>query len=285
MIGEFGRPVDALFDPTAYTHTDAQDLVSARTRYGGLVVVSSSSVYADLHGRSLDEAAETGFPDFGGPIGEDTPTVEPGPRTYSTRKVAMERVLAASGVPATVLRPCAIYGEQATHPREWWFIKRGLDGRPVIPVAYAAKSVFHTSSARGVAALAGLCMDAPAWRVLNVADPTPLSVAGIASTIAEATGLQLGLEPFDGPPVGPDRVGGTPWSTERPFVVDTTRAERLGWDNVYDYSKCVGEVCRWARKVADENDWRKCFTGFAEYRADPFNYDAEDDFLRQRTSS
>ena len=37
----------------------------------------------------------------------------------------------------------------ATHPREWWFIKRALDGREAIPVAYAGKSVFHTSSARG----------------------------------------------------------------------------------------------------------------------------------------
>jgi nucleoside-diphosphate-sugar epimerase len=279
ILNEFDNSVDAVFDPTAYSDADAEDLLTARTRCGGIVVVSSSSVYADSEGRSLDEAAQTGFPQFAGPMGENTSTVVAGSRTYSTRKVAMENVLLASDASVTILRPCAIYGAYATHPREWWFIKRSLDGRPTIPVAYGARSVFHTSSARGIATLAALCMSAPQKRILNVADPTPLSVEQIGAAIAGAAGMPLRLEPFDGPPIGPSRIGGTPWSTERPFVLDTSQAKALGWDGGGEYRERVVEVCRWVLHIARTGDWRQQFTMFARYGYNPFDYEAEDAVL------
>jgi nucleoside-diphosphate-sugar epimerase len=270
--------VDAVFDPTSYTEADAHDLLRARTHFGGLVVASSSSVYRDPEGRSLDEAAQTGFPRFDGPISEDTPTVDPGAQTYSTRKVAMERALLASGAPISVLRPCAIYGVQATHPREWWFIKRALDGRKAIPVAYRAQSRFHTSSARGIASLAALCMNDPDARILNVADPIAQSVEQIAAAISRATGLAIPLRPFDGSPVGETHVGSTPWSVERAYVLDTTRATDLGWSSD-KYGSEVAEVCQWALDVAHRSDWRTQFTRFSRYGYDPFDYAAEDRFL------
>jgi hypothetical protein len=55
-------------------------------RVGALVVVSSASVYRDAAGRTLDEAAASGFPELPVPIPETQPTVEPGAATYSTRK-------------------------------------------------------------------------------------------------------------------------------------------------------------------------------------------------------
>jgi len=279
IIQHYGKPVDAVFDPTAYDGADAEDLLAARALCGGLVVASSSSVYADPEGRSLDEAAQTGFPQFPGPMAENTPTVPAGPQTYSTRKVAMEQALLASDMATTILRPCAIYGAYATHPREWWFIKRALDGRPIIPVAYGAKSVFHTSSAHGVATLAALCMRRPQKRILNVADPTPLSVEQIAAAIAQATGLPLKLQPLEGPPIGPSRVGGTPWSTQRPFVLDTSQARALGWDGGGEYRDRVEAVCQWILGVARSSDWRQQFTMFARYNYDPFDYEAEDAVL------
>lgn len=65
---ELGHSVDAAFVPTAYDIADATDLLADRSWVGSLVVLSSSSVYADSAGRSLDEAAETGFPIFNGPF-------------------------------------------------------------------------------------------------------------------------------------------------------------------------------------------------------------------------
>ena len=107
-----------------------------QTDVGTLIVISSASVYRDAEGRSLDEAASGGFPDLPVPIGEDQPTVSPGPQTYSTRKAALEQALLEnSRRPVTILRPCAIHGEGSRHPREWWFVKRILDGRREVPLA------------------------------------------------------------------------------------------------------------------------------------------------------
>ena len=279
MIDELGKPVDAVFDPTAYSEEDAKDLLTARARCGGFVVASSSSVYADAKGRSLDEAKQNGFPEFNGAIRESNPTVVAGLQTYSTRKVAMENALLASEASTTILRPCAVYGAYGTHPREWWFIKRALDSRPIVPVAYNARSVFHTSSATGVATLAALCMGDPRKRVLNVADPTPLSVGQISAAILEATGLSLRIKPFVGAPIGPSLVGGTPWSTERPFILDTTEARALGWDGGGEYGDRIKGVCRWVLDVARGRDWRQQFTRFARYGYDPFDYNSEDAVL------
>jgi len=40
---------------------------------GALVIVSSSSVYRDDAGRTLDEAAQNGFPELPDPIAETLP--------------------------------------------------------------------------------------------------------------------------------------------------------------------------------------------------------------------
>ncbi|MBZ9795575.1 NAD-dependent epimerase/dehydratase family protein [Mesorhizobium sp. ES1-4] len=281
IIRSLRFPVDTAFVPTAYDELDARDLLSARERVGSLVVVSSSSVYADSEGRSLDEAGDTGFPVFDGPISEETRTVEPGQQTYSTRKVAMEHSLLASGFPITILRPCAIYGRLARHPREWWFVKRTLDGRHRIPVSFGAKSVFHTSSARGIAELAEICMSSPAQRILNVADATPLTVSEIASAIERAINLPINLIPFEGRPSGPSFVGSTPWSVERPYVLDTSRATDLGWYGG-EYANHVLDVCRWLVDTARKGDWRHHFSAFTQYGYDSFDYKAEDAWLAGR---
>lgn len=271
---EDGPGYDGVFDPTMYDADDARDLLAA-SALGALVTVSSVSVYADAEGRTLDEAGERGFPNYGGPLGEDAPTVAAGPASYSTRKVAMEEALRDAPWPVTVLRPGAIHGPQARHPREWWLLKRGLDGRARIPVAHRGLSRFHTASATGIAALARLCLEAPDHRVLNVADPDAPSVVEIAAALERATGLALPLEPFDGPP-GPGRVGATPWSVPHPFVVETTRARALGWDGGEPYAEAVRPLCAWMLAESRRRDWRGAFPQFAAYPSDPFDYDAED---------
>jgi nucleoside-diphosphate-sugar epimerase len=280
LIEEAG-PVDAVFDPTAYGEADALDLLSARRWFSALVTVSSASVYADPAGRSLVAISQSGMPKLAGPIAEDAPTVEPDGKTYAGRKAQLERRLLDSGAAVSILRPCAVYGTPSTHPREWWLIKRALDGREAIPVAYGARSVFHTSNARGVAELAALCMERPGRRVLNAADRTALTVREIAAGVAAATGLRLPLAPFDGPPTGPAHVGSTPWSVEHRFALDTGRAAALGW-NGGDYPDRVGPVCDWVLEVARDGDWRAQFSGFAQYGYDPFDYAAEDSVLAGR---
>lgn len=230
VIAATGKSYDVIVDATAYDVGDAGDLIRASTRAGALVVMSSSSVYADSHGRSLDEASSGGFPDFQGPMTEDTPIVKPGPETYSTRKVAMELALRGARVPVTILRPCALYGKGARHFREWWFIRRALDQRKATPVAYNGESRFHTSSATELAKLVEIVLRNPKHQTLNVAGPTAVSVSEIARAIAAAIDLPISIRPFPGPPEEGSLVGSTPWSAALICPRCNARPEsRLEW--------------------------------------------------------
>jgi nucleoside-diphosphate-sugar epimerase len=277
ILRNLGQTFDAVFEPTAYSDSDANDLLEASSLFGSIVVVSSCSVYADEQGRSLDEASINGFPEFSAPMTETVATVTPGPETYSTRKVAMENVFRESKVPITILRPCAIYGRNSTHPREWWLVKRALDGRKQIPIAYDGKSIFHTSSAKGIASLVEICMLNPAQRILNVADLKPLTVIQIAAVLQEATNLQINMQPFAGQPAG--HIGSSPWSTPRPYVIDCTAAKALGWDGGEEYAIAVKDTARWLLTFESNSNWSEQFTSFANYPNDPFDYTAEDNWL------
>src|SRR5260221_4479519 len=119
-----GAGVDALIDTVAFDEGHARQLLEIEAGVGALVVISSASVYRDARGRTLDEAAQAGFPRLPEPIGEAQPTVAPGPATYSTRKAALEQALLQSARrPVTIPRPCAIQGPRSRHPCEWFFCK------------------------------------------------------------------------------------------------------------------------------------------------------------------
>jgi nucleoside-diphosphate-sugar epimerase len=196
------------------------------------------SAAANEAGRTLDEAWQNGFPEMPEPISETQSTVDPGPATYSTRKVALERELMdRASIPVTILRPCAIYGIGSRFPREWWLVKRILAGRKMIPLAYHGTSRFHTSSVTNIAALVHTALDCPGTRVLNIGDPEPPSVAEIAGLIARH--LRYEGANVNGTDSGyPPMIGGSPWSVPRPFVIDTQAALGL----IHGCSSFVGLV-------------------------------------------
>lgn len=88
-----GQGADAVIDTVAFDQTHANQLLELESSIGQFVVISSSSVYRDASGRTLDEARENGFPDLPDGMTEQQPTVEPGSTNYSTKKVALERRL------------------------------------------------------------------------------------------------------------------------------------------------------------------------------------------------
>ena len=269
-----GDGFDAVIDTVAYDDAHARQWLALQGSIGALLIISSGSVYCDARGRTLDEAAETGFPDFPVPINEDQPTVAPGPATYSTRKVALEQtLLQGAAIPVTVLRPCAIHGEASRHPREWWFVKRMLDGRVRIPLAYNGESRFHTSATANIAELARVALEAGGTRILNAADPRALSVAEIGRAIGRAYNRDLDLTLLPGPPRR--GVGATPWSVAGPLIVDTSRGEALGYRPVTGFEDAIGEACRSAEALAAQG------APFAPYLATMFDYAAEDAALAQ----
>jgi nucleoside-diphosphate-sugar epimerase len=277
-----GSGADALIDAVAYAETHARQLVEVQGAVGSLIVVSSSSVYRDRRGRTLDEAAETDFPELPDPISEAQPTVDPGPATYSTRKAALERVLLNEAVvPLTILRPAAVSGIGSAHPREWWFVKRMRDARPVIPLAYGGRSRFHTSSVANIAALAHVVAGRPGQRVLNVADPEALPVKEVAAAIASACGFSGHFVMLPDVDSYPPPIGATPWSVPHPFVLDTAAAAALGYRPETNYAATVRPICDWLLQATERKDWRALFPVLASYPFDLFGYQTEDALLNK----
>jgi len=269
-----GAGADAVVDTVAYDAHHARQLLAIEDDVGAFVVVSSAAVYRDDQGRTLDEARDTGFPELPMPIVESQPTVAPGPATYSTRKIALERTLLEQARrPVTILRPCAIHGAHSRHPREWWFVKRILDRRPFIPLAHDGESRFHTSAVANIAALAATTLEQSGTRILNIADPEALSVAEIGALIAahmDYQGPMTGLGPET-----PGHVGRSPWSVPRPFILDTAAALALGYTPRTSYRQAIGPLCDWLSRH-DTEAWEAAFPVLANYGWPLFDYASED---------
>jgi len=260
--------VDAVIDTIAYDENHAVQLLEVQDLTGYFCVISSASVYCDDLGRTLDEAKDSDdFPRFPIPIPETQPTTAPGPATYSTRKVALENeLLANSRVPVSLIRACAIYGPHSRYPREWWFVKRWLDGRMRVPLLHPS-NIFHTSASPNIAALIEAAIAARFRGPLNAGDAVTPNVNEIGTTIARS--LNWNCE-FVTVPNGVQGVGETPWSAATPIVVDMRRAAHIGYKPVTDYASYAPEVCRWLIDASKGRDW---LPGL-------FDYAAEDTLLK-----
>lgn len=246
VLRELLRPgADLLVDAVGLTRDDAVQLRPFLDDVGSTVFVSSKAVYADEQGR---HANSTDKPVFPGPVTELQPTVaasdgDPTSRDgYGAAKVAAEQVLLDHGAPVTVLRPSKVYGPDTGRPREWFVVRRALDGRERILLADRGRGVDHTTAASGIASLVRLVADAPDRRILNVADATAPSVLEIVRTIAGHLDHAFDEVLLDAD--APAFVGTTPWSSPTPFVLDTTAARSLGW-----------QAPTYATAVRSELDW------------------------------
>lgn len=271
--GEDTAPsADCVIDTIAFDESDVADYDPECI--GRLIAISSASVYRDAEGRTLDEAAVCGFPDFAGPITEEQATVAPGPDTYSTRKIRMEKAAQARfGERATILRPCAIYGRWSRHPREYWFVKRLLDERERIPVIHPEVSRFQTTNARDIAELVPEMASAEIGGTFNIADENGPSVTDIAQNICEFTGMHAEL--VEVPADRNSTIGRTPWSVPRPFLVDGSKARAACGRAGSTYWPNARDAVEWLVEHNPE-DWRAAFSQMTVYPWDLFDYAAED---------
>jgi len=285
-----GSGVDLLVDAVAFEPDHARQLLSLSGDVGNLVVISSGSVYADDQGRTLDEAQRADeLPVFRGPIRESQATVAPSDANYSTKKMAIERMLLEQDlVPVTIVRPWAIYGPGGTLSREWHFVKRVLDQRPVVLLADRGESRFQTTATANLAELIRLAAEWPQTSVFNCGDPDPPRVLDIARSIAAAMDhdwaevLFVRPEPWQR---GVEAVGDTPWSVPEPIVVAMSAAQsELGYGPVTTYDEAVRETCEWLVSATGTGEWEEVLTGSAAHMKDSFDYQAEDEFLRDLTA-
>jgi nucleoside-diphosphate-sugar epimerase len=265
-----GPGADVLLDTVAYTREHGEQLNALDGLVGSLVVISSASVYADDEGRALDGEGE--LPDLPVPILETQRTAEPGDATYSTRKAELEQTLLAGPMPSTLLRACAIHGPGAKMPREVFFVKRAVDGRRRVALAWKGESRFDTTSVANLAELIRLAAAKPGDRALNAADPDSLTTLGICRAIGDALGHE-----FD-PVLLPGDEYDNPWGLDRPFVVSMALAEQeLGYRPVTTYPEAVRETSAWlVDELAGGRNWD------GTYLEGMLDYEAEDAVLASR---
>ena len=270
---------DVIVDVVPFERRHAEQLLALEV--GAIVAISSASVYADDRGRTLDEAqAVDDFPDFPVPIPETQPTVEPDDVTYSTKKRALELALLENGrVPATVIRPCAIYGRGDRMAREFFFVKRALDRRPYVLLTGRGESLFHTTASENIGELVRLVCEQPGTRVFNCGDPDPPTLLQISRRIAETLGherTEVLLPHWN----ARGEVGQTPWSAPKPLLVDMRAAEReLGYEPVVLWQTAIVAQVEWLVEATRDRDWKDVLPRGAEYLR--FDYDAEDALVRE----
>jgi nucleoside-diphosphate-sugar epimerase len=277
VAGALKAGADLLVDVVPMVDADAEQLLSVAGNFGSIIAVSTGAVYADDQGRSLQSAAQTGYPQFPPLIHETQRTVEPDAETYGGRKVALERrLLDGASCDVAVLRPCAIHGRYARDLREIWFLKRLLDGRPFAPLAYDGQSCFHTCAAEAVAIAVVASARAGGTRIVNVADSDAPTVRQIGQTLLGGTS-EMEIVCLDGPPV--NGVGRSPWSVPQPIRLDTSAALALCGD-LGLYSDAVSGTAEWALAELRQRHWATTFPKLASYPFSLFDYAAEDARLR-----
>jgi nucleoside-diphosphate-sugar epimerase len=268
---------DLVVDVIPFEAAHAEQLLELET--GALVAISSASVYADEHGRTLDEAEGVDdFPEFPIPIPETQPTVAPGDETYSTKKAKLERILLENGrVPAAIVRPCAVYGAGDRMGREWFFVKRALDGRPNVVLTNNGAGHFHTTASENIGEIVRLIAERPRTDVFNCGDPDPPTVLEIARAIGDAMGHRF-EEILLAEPAARGDVGQTPWSAAKPMLVDMAKAEReLGYRPATSWAEALPRQARWLIDATTGREWREILTRGADYLK--FDYEAEDQFV------
>lgn len=275
---------DLVVDCVCFGADDAAALLNVCRDVTTFVVMSSASVYADAHGRSLDTSTgPDDFPVLPVPVAEAQSTIAPGTEGYSPRKVAMERMLLDAGLNVTVVRPAAIHGAGSAFPREWHFVKRALDRRPAVILATEGRARFQTTTADNLASLVEAVAELPGARVLNCGDPASPSALEISRAIAEAMGHVRIEVLLPGPPISVG-VGKSPWQAPHPVVLDMSAAAKLGYEPVTTYARAVPATCRWLVEVTRDRDWREVLPQAAGYLAPMLDYDAEDAYLASLVS-
>jgi len=223
-------------------------------------------------GSRTDVAGDGGFPLFDGPLSEQAGTVAAGPETYSTRKIQMENELLENvTVPLTILRPCTVHGPHSKHAREWWFVKRLLDGRKRIPLAYGGESRFQTTSTAAIADVVAQSVDGHLPTVVNVADANSPSVKEIGNCIMQIMNREAELVPLANEESYPATKGRSPWSLQHPMVCSSVCPSKI------TYEASVAPAVHWLIDANTNQDWQLVLPQLASYPHEHFNYKLDDD--------
>jgi nucleoside-diphosphate-sugar epimerase len=275
---------DVIVDCVCYTAGHAKQLLAHRGSFGSAVVLSSKAVYVDDHGRHSNSEDP---PRFDGPVPEHQRVLEPdfsgafeSRQGYGSNKVAAESVLRESGAPISILRASRIHGRGDSRPREWFVVRRLLDGRRRIPLAHGGQTGNHPSSAINLARLVASCAQRPAARVVNAADPDLPTATEIVQAIAAA--CQRPVQTVGLSDDAPHGMGWTPWADWPPFFLDTTASTQLGYRPAGSYSQTVTAA---VQDLLERSHEQRAQLGSDSYFKGRLDYSADDAALAYHDKS
>jgi nucleoside-diphosphate-sugar epimerase len=230
-----GESFDVVVDTSGYRPQEVR-AVLANVEAGQYVYVSTLMVYAGLSTcdgqaavgplREVDELvpAYTGDGDLG--------------EFYAGYKRACELVLLEQDrMPATVLRPCGIYGAGDYWYRHDYFFDRVIRQRPVLVPGTHLDRLVHLTDVHGLAEVCVRAIARPGTtpRVYNVADRDPVTYPELSRLCAVAAGVPPRILAY--PPEQVAHLVATaaprarfPFGTEPGFSLDCARVRReLDW--------------------------------------------------------
>jgi nucleoside-diphosphate-sugar epimerase len=260
---------ETVVDVVPMNADDTQALVKAlRGRITHSVHLSSGDVYAP--GQPI-------------PIPEDAPTapIEPAElrlddQTVPYSKVAVEAVIreaqATGDFPATILRLPAVYGPGDPLAREWFFVKRVLDGRHCVALPDGGLGPFHRGYVNDVARAVVLALESPlaTGRTYNVGHKRVLTVRGITEMVARVMGHQWQIVSVPAKGLPPTN----PYAPPYPIVYDLSRIRaELGYQESVSLEEGMQRTVAW---LVDHPPTPETW-GLTRYLShDAFDYAAED---------
>lgn len=199
------------------------------------VHISSVAVYGDAE-RTADETA---------PLDGDLPTTDVYARSKRESEEVARGIEAKRGLPVTVLRPSAVYGERdrLMVPALMSFLRR-----PIVPLLGPGTNSLPVVYAGNVAAAIRLALEAAeGGATYDVALDHPLSQRDLFAGLAEGLGRSVRFAPIPAPLV---RAGGALLAR---LGVDTPGAPHLAIDRVTGLA--LGENPYRSRRIRDALGW------------------------------
>ncbi len=138
---------DALIDVIAYGPEHARQLLQVQNAVGSLIVLSSSSVYRDERGRTLDEAADSG--EAGRLLALPDEDLYPPTVGWTPWSVQRPFVLDTAAAASLGYRPAASYPETAAFVCRWLVLATaGRNWRDLFPASRPILATFSTTGSR-----------------------------------------------------------------------------------------------------------------------------------------
>lgn len=255
-----GTEYDAVIDMVLYDEKEARDVLAALSgRVKHYIMISTGSVYKVMQGPLSLPFRETD------PV-EDNPRV-----SYGYHKALAEQELLSAyreqRFPVTVLRMPSVYGPYDHQAREWYFMRRILDGRTRFLLPNGGLGLFHREYAGNVAAQLEFLLEKPQsiGETYNCGHRHFQTSLDMLRMAAAQVGREV--EVFTVP------QSEMPWQiTLSPpvlFYQSTAKLEALGYTEEVDVAQGWGLTLDYFRENP-VSDWM-----FAR-DVDPFDYETED---------